>query len=626
MIRQLLLSFYWLAYNLQWAALLAIVIPSQVAALVGPHHKELATGIVAGAGALFSLVLTPVAGALSIARARGSGAAARSSRGHRGEHHLPDRDGRIGPGPDWWRSRSRTWASSSASNWAGRIPYAALIPDVVPVAGRGPRADRMALMSTIGTLAGVLVAGQLVQPGRYLPAAAVIAAVLVIATVATCAGVRETPRRGRRHAGSRVRIVAASLLPDPRAHRDFYWVLVTRCLVGMGIYSVFSFFQYFLADVIGERGPNSRRVPDRNHHRGRAVDHVWWPARTRTGSGESRSCTRAAQLMALASLAFVFAGYGRSLPSMFTIGAVFGIGYGAYQAVDWALADRRAAARRRRGPDMGIWRVALVLPQVLAPALSGLLLAAFKPVAPGSATRSCSRSPRRGSCSGPCSYPGSAACGDRRNPARRETSLRFRTAPLSALSHSQRRLHISRSGPMRLCDPRFAALLSVCALTAVSGEASAVNSSPTTELRVHHELPPVFGQNLSAFPWDAPTTGTSDVYNVRVTGWPPFRCPTCRSTRRDSRMRGPGSDMPGSFRTARRPLTAVRQRPAHRAAAAGHLPGDLLREPQDTTAWALDRLGAYLSTGPDRLHQQLRAAPVSRPRSRARPTCSSPTR
>jgi MFS family permease len=219
------------------------------------------------------------------------------------------------------------------------------------------------------------MAGQLVQPGRYLPAAAVIAAVLAIATVATCAGVREVPRIVTTAApdpaiGSPLR----SFLPDPRAHRDFYWVLATRCLVGMGIYSVFSFFQYFLADVIGAARPEQQASY--------LIGIIMVAGAQSDRIGRKPLVYASGALMALASLAFVFAGYGRSLPWMFAVGAMFGIGYGAYQAVDWALAIDVLPPGGDAGRDMGIWHVALVLPQVLAPALSGLLLAAFKPVTP----------------------------------------------------------------------------------------------------------------------------------------------------------------------------------------------------------------------------------------------------
>ena len=382
-IHQLLLSVYWLAYNLQWAALLAIMLPSQVAAIAGSDRKELVVGIVTSAGALFSLVLTPVAGARSDR--------SRSRFGRRRPYIAWGTAlnivfliamAAIGPGPGLVAFALAYLGVQFGSNWAGG-PYAALIPDVVPVAGRGAASGWMALMSTVGTLAGVLAAGQLVQPGRYLPAAAVIAAVLAIATVATCAGVREVPRNAVSAAPDpAVGSAARTFLPDLREHRDFYWVLATRCLVGMGIYSVFSFFQYFLADVIGAARPEQQA----SYLIG-IIIAAGIPTSLVAGAHSDRVGRKplvyaSGALMALGSLAFVFAGYGRSLPWMFAVGAVFGIGYGAYQAVDWALAIDVLPPGGDAGRDMGIWHVALVLPQVLAPALSGLLLAAFKPLPP----------------------------------------------------------------------------------------------------------------------------------------------------------------------------------------------------------------------------------------------------
>jgi MFS family permease len=55
----------WFAYNLQWGALIPVVIPAQVPAIVGPAHKELVTDAALGAGSFVALVTTPLAGLLS---------------------------------------------------------------------------------------------------------------------------------------------------------------------------------------------------------------------------------------------------------------------------------------------------------------------------------------------------------------------------------------------------------------------------------------------------------------------------------------------------------------------------------------------------------------------------------
>src|SRR5205823_6393300 len=62
---QFLISCLWLAYNAQWVVMLPIVLPDQIAAIVGPARKELYNGLIPAIGATMSLLITPVAGALS---------------------------------------------------------------------------------------------------------------------------------------------------------------------------------------------------------------------------------------------------------------------------------------------------------------------------------------------------------------------------------------------------------------------------------------------------------------------------------------------------------------------------------------------------------------------------------
>src|SRR5881394_502962 len=62
---QFFLSAFWFAYNFHWGSLLAIVLPSQITALVGDSRKELFNGLIPPLGAMLSLFITPLAGAIS---------------------------------------------------------------------------------------------------------------------------------------------------------------------------------------------------------------------------------------------------------------------------------------------------------------------------------------------------------------------------------------------------------------------------------------------------------------------------------------------------------------------------------------------------------------------------------
>jgi MFS family permease len=62
------------------------------------------------------------------------------------------------------------------------------------------------------------------------------------------------------------------------------------------------------------------------------------------------------------------------------LGLVFGLGYGAYQAVDWALASDVLPSETDYAKDMGVWHIAFTLPQVLSPLIAGFLLDRFQAV------------------------------------------------------------------------------------------------------------------------------------------------------------------------------------------------------------------------------------------------------
>ncbi len=376
--RQASLSSYWFAYNLQWAALLAIVLPSQVALLVGDAQKEFATGAITAIGALFSLVLTPLAGALS---------------DRSGSRHGRRRPfivfgtminvafvlllARCGAGTGLALFTLLYLGVQLGSNWAAG-PYAALLPDLVAKAQRGAASGWMALMSTLGTLVGALAAGQLVRAGSYTSTALVIAAALVVTLLVTVFGVRETPRPGGASRAS-IGAMLRNFLPDPGTHRDFYWVMGTRCMIGMGIYAVFSFFQYFLGDILNVAHPEEQA----SYLIG-VIIAAGIPTSLIAGAWSDRTGRKplvylSGGVMALASTLFIAAGMWPSPGWIFAVGALFGIGYGAYQAVDWALAIDVLPPGEDAAKDMGLWHVALVLPQVLAPALSGALLGLLKP-------------------------------------------------------------------------------------------------------------------------------------------------------------------------------------------------------------------------------------------------------
>jgi len=352
--------------------------PHQIAALVGESRKELMNGLVPALGALLSLVATPIAGALS----------------DRSTHRLGRRRPYLAAGTAINIVFLFAMAAIGGHGGIGLFllaylgvqlganvaggPYAGLVPDLVPVEQRGTASGWLALMTAVGTLLGVILAGALVGHGSYLPIYALTAVVLALFAVLTVAGVKERPLQAAPEP-FRVRAFLASFrLSGPR-YRDFFFVLFTRALVTMGIYSVFTFFQFFLHDVVGVA--NAAKATS---YLVGIIIALGIPTSLVAGALSDRLGRKplvylSGGVMALASLLFVGVGFHPSLSAMYWIGALFGVGYGAYQAVDWALAIDVLPPGENAAKDMGIWHVSLVLPQMLAPALTGAVLAVLKP-------------------------------------------------------------------------------------------------------------------------------------------------------------------------------------------------------------------------------------------------------
>ena len=160
----------------------------------------------------------------------------------------------------------------------------------------------------------------------------------------------------------------------PRRNPDFAWVFATRLVMMLGIYTIQTFFQYYMRDVVGAAHPEQQTT---NFTIVVALTSLlssitvgWLSDRY----GRKRMVYLAGGFMALVGLVFIVS---HSLIVVLIAGAIFGLGYGAYQSVDWALVADVLPSRENYARDMGIWSISLAIPQVIAPVLGGPLLDNF---------------------------------------------------------------------------------------------------------------------------------------------------------------------------------------------------------------------------------------------------------
>lgn len=161
---------------------------------------------------------------------------------------------------------------------------------------------------------------------------------------------------------------------NPRRDPDFAWVLLTRLVMMMGIYTVQDFLQFYMRDAVKVAHPEQQTtnfiIILSLTSLVSALGAGWISDRF----GRKRIVYISGTFMALVGLIFIVT---QSLPIVLAAGAIFGLGYGAYVSVDWALVADVLPSHRNYARDMGVWNISLSIPQVIAPVIGGPLIDSF---------------------------------------------------------------------------------------------------------------------------------------------------------------------------------------------------------------------------------------------------------
>jgi MFS family permease len=389
---QIALSFFWFALNLQSAALLPIVLPAQIILFVTPGaagnaQQAIFLGWLSALGAVLALVVQPIVGALSDSTPGPFG----RRRPHIVAGTLLLIVGIVGLGlaTDVSIFVLAFIVMNIGSN-ASTAAYQGLLPDKVPAQQRGAASGYMGLMTILGNVGSLALAAVLLSQvgtgasttdGIRSGAAnfyALSSVVVLVGLLTTVVGVREAPLAGAPVVGVSERGFAGlyrrtvSLWTGPWQHRNFTWVFLTRCFVMLGLTLFLTFIEYYFASVA--------QVP--NYIQATAAIAALALAGAVLSAlvcGIASDRIRRVPLvclstafMTVAALAFVIA--PERVP-LWPLGIIFGLGYGAYTSVDWALAVDALPAAGAAGKDMGLWNIASTLPAILAPLLGSLIIA-----------------------------------------------------------------------------------------------------------------------------------------------------------------------------------------------------------------------------------------------------------
>ncbi|HJT56362.1 MAG TPA: MFS transporter [Ktedonobacteraceae bacterium] len=392
--QQLILSVFWLSLNAQSAALLPIVIPLQILLFVprgevGNAQQAVLLGWISAVGAVVSLVLPPLFGLAS--------------------DHTTSRYGRRRPyiivGTALLLVSALLLALAGnvivfvlalvinqiGSN-AANAAYQALLPDRVPKEQRGEASGYVGLMTIIGNVGSLGLAAFLLGSVSLTSTGADIirqganlfyfltGIALFVGLIITVIGVREIryvpaltePALEQEGAMQRFRRWFVYNWVKPWRDYNFTLIFITRFAVMMGLSLFMTFIEYYFANVAHQTNFVQATA-------GVALLALVGALCSAFALGVFSDRVRRAPVvcvaticMALASFSFVIS--PGSFP-LWTLGILFGVGYGAYTSVDWALAIDAMPSLQSIGKDMALWGASDNLPSILAPLLGGIIIA-----------------------------------------------------------------------------------------------------------------------------------------------------------------------------------------------------------------------------------------------------------
>jgi MFS family permease len=343
------------------------VLLAQQAAVVSPDHKEFVFGVVTGAGSAVSVVANPLFGALS--------------------DRTTSRFGRRVP----WvvggallgavalvllaTARSVPtlvlgWSLAQASLNAMFAALTATVPDLVPVRERGAVGGWVAVSQTLGIVGGVGIATATggIAAGYYATAAAV-----VVLAMPYVLGSRDLPLPPSLRPAFSVRELVGSFWISPSRHPDFAWAWLTRFLVNLGNSLGTLLLYFYLQDAVRYPDPEAGVLVLT------VVYAVFIVVSTVVfGRWSDRLGRRKVFVVvsgAVTGLGALILALVPTWPGALAGAVVFGIGYGVYLSVDFALCTEVLPAAEARAKDLGVINVAVALPQVFAPFVGSFLVA-----------------------------------------------------------------------------------------------------------------------------------------------------------------------------------------------------------------------------------------------------------
>ena len=358
---------------------LQVLIPIQLQD-ISPRHKIAALALVSGLGAIASGIATPLAGALSDRTTHRFGLGWMRGRRHRwtlAMALLAAVSLAVLARQTSVAGVAALWILFSAFQNGEFASLSAAIPDHVPVRQRATVAGWVGMPQALGLVVGSVLGIDVFT--KLIPGYDVLAVLLAALTLPFVLLTPDHPL----DAADRPRFswarLARSYWVSPREYPDFAWAWVTRFLVSLAIAMGTLYLLYFLRDKVHY----ARLFPGQTAQDGLLILIVIYTVcvvitaivggiiSDRIGK-RKMIVTLSGALIGVAAAALTFV---ETWHAALGAAVLFGVGFGAYLAVDQALITQVLPAARDRAKDLGIINIAIVCPSAIGALLAAPLVA-----------------------------------------------------------------------------------------------------------------------------------------------------------------------------------------------------------------------------------------------------------
>lgn len=361
------LNCFWFGYHFVWFLVTIVTMPEQIETIMGSSWKGVGLAVISIFSGILYLVASPIAGALNDRTKTRKPWIMTGSIGMCLSLFLMTRYNSL-----WSYTIAYLFLNSFAIICS--IPFNGFVADLTPSGQNGVVSSIMGAANLLGYLFGAILGIGASSMSTYT-LYVIMSIVFLSCTYITCT----LPERNASSNTSSLEPIqwkrlARDIMAPLFLYPNFRMVFLSRFLFQLGIATIQSFLQYWISDCVTSDYDATTSVSI-----AMLPNLILAPiAALLTPRTERKLVVYFSALMMCIAAAFMM--FSTQFWSALFVSSTFGIGYGPFLTVEFAMLMDVLPNQVDAARDMSLWHTALILPQIISTPLAGGLLDWFQDI------------------------------------------------------------------------------------------------------------------------------------------------------------------------------------------------------------------------------------------------------